>query len=241
MLSEELKYTIKLFRNKYCRNVCEIPELEDIKELHNENTMAQVITGDLHDKKYILYIHSDLAYSNANYMEQILFHEFTHISDSIQFLNYNIVKFKDIMQIYSEIHASEIQMNVMLSYSKSNVYNLNQDVIFNKGMLKLQSFMKQSLDHAMREFSSYGSNDILNTYYFIGYLNSLKKHGIEFKYKYKNIRPELIESFQLITNSILNNTYTYNELLKTHRYLLTLVQKPIPVNVDSIINKLIDW
>ena len=241
MLSEELKYTIKLFRNKYCRNVCEIPELEDIKELHNENTMAQVITGDLHDKKYILYIHSDLVYSNANYMEQILFHEFTHISDSIQFLNYNIVKFKDIMQIYSEIHASEIQMNVMLSYSKSNVYNLNQDVIFNKGMLKLQSFMKQSLDHAMREFSSYGSNDILNTYYFIGYLNSLKKHGIEFKYKYENIRPELIESFQLITNSILNNTYTYNKLLKTHRYLLTLVQKPIPVNVDSIINKLIDW
>ena len=241
MLSEELKYTIKLFRNKYCRNVCEIPELEDIKELHNKNTMAQVITGDLHDKKYILYIHSDLAYSNANYMEQILFHEFTHISDSIQFLNYNIVKFKDIMQIYSEIHASEIQMNVMLSYSKSNVYNLNQDVIFNKGMLKLQSFMKQSLDHAMRKFSSYGANDILNTYYFIGYLNSLKKHGIEFKYKYENIRPELIESFQLITNSILNNTYTYNKLLKTHRYLLTLVQKPIPVNVDSIINKLIDW
>lgn len=55
------------------------------------------------------------------------------------------------MFIFSEIHASEIQMDKMLTTQDKKPYSLNQDVIFD-GVLSLKAFMDQSALHVKDQF-----------------------------------------------------------------------------------------
>lgn len=134
-VSKRLKTFIKLTWTKYNNNICNIPKIKGIKIMPEEDTAGQFLFDDLYNKNYILYLSEDMEVAPDDYVEEILFHEFTHLADSTLFLEYNIEKFTTIMSMYSEIHASEIQMNKILS-TIENPSNVRQIIPYKSVTLK---------------------------------------------------------------------------------------------------------
>lgn len=87
-----------------------IPQIQKIIIQKNDNIWAKFQANDLYNKKYKLYINTNLLKMNKKFIKQILFHEFTHLRDSALFLNRDIEEYKNIMSSYSEFHASECEM-----------------------------------------------------------------------------------------------------------------------------------
>lgn len=118
-VSKRLKTLTESIWLKYNNNICNIPQIKDIRIMLEEGTAGQFLTDDLYNRNYVLYLSDDMEVAPDDYVEEILFHEFTHLADSMLFLEYDIEKFKIIMSMYSEIHASEIQMDKILSTIKN--------------------------------------------------------------------------------------------------------------------------
>lgn len=79
----------------------------------NENIdyLAQMEAEDLYNQRYILHFDYMLfAIMDNTEIASILFHEFTHLTDSLSLRVLPYAKFKTVMQLYSEIHAYEIEL-----------------------------------------------------------------------------------------------------------------------------------
>lgn len=234
MISLKIKDKISQIYIDYTNNIYQIPKLDDIIELNSNDMFFQFKISDLYRKKYILYFDSQVEDEIDEFLYQNLFHEFTHVADSLNFLDKDIDYFKNVMFIYSEIHASQIQMDKMLKTQQGNSYKIDKDVTYG-GILTLQSFMDQSLDHAIKEFdtSNGGTHDIRNTYYFIGYLKSLKEHGISYNYIYNVENQDLVNAVAMLTEDILNDKYTYDRLIKIDKYIEAIIKGIISRSTKS--------
>lgn len=211
-VSKRLKTFIKLTWTKYNNNICNIPQIKGIKIMSEEDIAGQFLFDDLYNKNYILYLSGDMEVAPDDYIEEILFHEFTHLADSVLFLEYEIEKFTTIMSMYSEIHASEIQMNKILS-TIENPSNIRQIIPYKSVTLK--KYLNKKLKELKKEFAPLKSKtdvtercNFIYICYFIGYLKSLKKHNIKYPHNYrgiiKSLIPEIIklENYFLMTNTI---------------------------------------
>lgn len=242
----KIKKTIYEYLEKYNSEYYVTPKINSI-ELVNIGAWGHFDTKKMFDKQYDLKIDTELFDQNDKFIQQILYHEFTHMYDSTIFIEYDADLFKDIMEIYSEIHASEIQMNTIL-LTQSRPYDLSKTVI-HRGELTLQSFMDQTLKHVITEFTSPSGKitpsnlgfDFKELYYFIGYLLSLKKNGINYIYEYKDIAPEFINIFKKITDYILNNTeYDYNILLKLQNEFSSTIKEHIASHNRKIAENILE-
>ena len=209
MVTEELKEIINLLYKKYVYLVQDIPQIALIKESSDSSCEAQFLIDDLYNKKYILYVDPSIEQECLQFKENILFHEFTHMVDSIKYSYLSLKDFQDFMFIYSEVHASEIQMNCMLATQENKPYSLDQQII-HKGYISLRKWMDQTLDHVAEEFALPETGmplsslyDLRDLFYFIGYLKSLQKNNISYNYDYSRI-PHLKEAFDEITELMLN-------------------------------------
>lgn len=209
MITKELKEIINLIYKKYVYLVQDLPQINLIKESSDSSCEAQFLVDDLYSKKYILYVDPDIEQECLQFKENILFHEFTHMADSIKYSYLSPKDFQDFMFIYSEVHASEIQMNCMLATQENKPYSLDQQII-HKGYISLRKWMNQTLDHVAEEFTLPETGmplsslyDLRDLFYFIGYLKSLQKNNISYNYDYSRI-PHLKEAFDEITELMLN-------------------------------------
>lgn len=113
--------------------------------------------------------------------------------DSTKFLSFDEKAYMDIMQIYSEIHASEIEMNVILDAQDKD----------------LNDYMDRALQRVEDQFimpdgivpMDYTKFTYKIFYYFVGKLLSVHKHNLEYKYEFSN---ELNIEFILLFNEIIN-------------------------------------
>nr|DAP88111.1 MAG TPA: deuterolysin [Caudoviricetes sp.] len=209
------------WHKNYCENVCRIPSLNNIIENNDTESVAQFLVKDLYFQEYNLYVNPTILDHTPEYVGQILFHEFTHIADAEKFHDYSFSDFKDIMFIFSEIHASEIQMDKMLTTQDKKPYSLNQDVIFN-GILSLKSFMDQSALHVKDQFlqkENVRVCDIREVYYYCGYLKSLQKHNITYQYSFKELDEEIRNVISLVIDQSGKDINDYLRLLKIHNLL----------------------
>lgn len=217
MISEYLRLHVELQWKKYNKIVCNIPKLNNIIPVSKEYSWCQFIADDLYNQKYNLYINTELEETPDEFIEQTLFHEFTHMADSITFLSYDKESFKSIMKIYSETHASKIQMDRILTTQKSLSLN---NTIMHGGEIRLSSFMDQTFQHLIDQFNGeiFLNREIRfdtnNLYYFIGYLQSLKEHKINYIYSYDCIHPMFQPLFKQITHEIIKGNANYNDLIE---------------------------
>ena len=243
MITEELKEIINLLYKKYVYLVQDLPQINLIKESSDSSCEAQFLVDDLYSKKYILYVDPDIEQECLQFKENILFHEFTHMADSIKYSYLSPKDFQDFMFIYSEVHASEIQMNCMLATQENKPYSLDQQII-HKGYISLRKWMNQTLDHVAEEFTLPETGmplsslyDLRDLFYFIGYLKSLQKNNISYNYDYSRI-PHLKEAFDEITELMLNEQVNPTIIISYYRKLESQVKKTLFEHKQMLLNSL---
>ena len=188
-LQYDKKIIYKLYK-EYNRIYHQIPRLDDIQYIQGvPDAYAQFNSYDLYNKKYILYINPNLCSLSKNTIRQKLFHEFTHIYDSVFLLNQDIESFKQLMKIYSEINASETEMAELI-LTQHKPYSLNKIISCDLNdfeELTLEEYVTLSAIQLINEFkiidikSDLENDDLLDCvelYYFIGELKALKNFGL---------------------------------------------------------------
>ena len=100
----------ELYKKYQFRYSISLPEIQKIVYRNNTNVWAYFKTEDLYNKRYILYVDSKLLKNRKQFIKQLLYHEFTHLADSMLFVDRTLKEFKYIMPSYSEFHASKREM-----------------------------------------------------------------------------------------------------------------------------------
>ena len=169
-----------------------------------------------------LYITEELFQQNDIFIKQTLYHEFSHIADGIQFLSYNEKDFNSIMIFYSEVHASEIQMDYMLRFVE-NELSL-KSIIMYEHAITIEDFLNQTQDivreNLEKTVSSNPDNfiyDIKDLFYFWGYIKSITKHKISYDYLDVLLCPFLAHIIIPMKDIAMKNYYAtndYEEMLK---------------------------
>lgn len=237
MISKKLNILISSLWGKYNNEIANIPKIDNIYLSTNKKTWCKFSTDDFYEQKYIMYINTDIEDQRDELIEQIMFHEFTHIYDSLNFIKYDKETFKKLMNIYSETHASEVMMDRLILTQNSTPYSLNSFVICNV-RLSLKSYMEQTYKSLKDEFT-FNRNSVLNKYnyknfyYFLGYVISLRKNNIIYEYNFNEFDKRLSDLFYMISNSFLSNDYDIELLVEYENSLKLLVLYIIKENMGS--------
>ena len=208
------------YQNKYTLN---LPKIKYIKYVNSNDFWARFNTNDLYNKEYILYICKDLLNKNNPFIRQILFHEFTHLSDSLQFTGKSLEEFKNIMVSYSEFHASKREMRERLEEINTNDISL-QTIITHADSITIDSFMEQTFGFMIDDLNKMSSNSNANNlfynarhvYYFFGISNALKEFGVEYDFKLYKIPPCFFLAVKQIYEDFSSNIINIEDVLRSY-------------------------
>lgn len=217
-----IKQTYKNFQKEY--NL-KLPDISEVKYDKTDEFWGKFNTQDLYDRSYILHICDELLSENKKFMKQILYHEFTHLSDSLQFLDKSYKEFESIMQSYSEYNAAKVEMIERLNEIEppitlsSNIYHI--------GILTLESFMRQTFEHLLRDTDNMCSNlqpenfsyDVDNIYHFCGYVKALQEYNIQYDYDLLKITPRYALQCKNIFDCLLNDKIVIDDVYNTYQAL----------------------
>ena len=214
-----------------------LPKITSIKYVNSKNFWAQFLSEDLYNQKYILYIDNSLLVRNKKFIKQTLFHEFTHLSDSLNFLNNNYEEFKIIMISYSEFHASKREMIERIEEVEENNVNL-QTNITHEGILTIQSFMDQTFVHMKNDLEKMSKNKSLehffyetnNIYYFYGYVSALQKFNIAYNINVHELNIIFYTNIFEIQNNLLQKDIDIKNLVALHTKLIENIQNLYTIN-----------
>ncbi len=81
---------IEKIRNEYIKKYYSIPIIQKCIEITNVNDMefaGYFNANELYKKEYNFYVNSQIT-EESDYNKTVLFHEFTHVYDSTQLLDY---------------------------------------------------------------------------------------------------------------------------------------------------------
>lgn len=203
-----------------------LPEmkLDDIILVDDSSMWAEFLTKELYEKKYNLYINEKLPFKSDNFVENVLFHEFTHLADSIKFSDAPYSVFMYIMYTYSECHASEIKLDHQIS--KLNETPSIYSVLYNGNTLK--DFMNHECQtfqsDIIKAINSNQSIRIRSLYYFCGYIRTLQKYNINYFYNicFQNKQLE-ISCYRVI--KIMTEESSIPDIIKSYIELRDLILK----------------
>lgn len=216
MTKEKIEQKIYEYLEQYSDEYYPISKI-DIEIVDNLDAWARFDAHTLYEGKRILKIDPDLFNQNENFIKETLYHEFTHLQDAFNFFTYNKESFKRLMMIYSEVHATEIEMDITLSTKvENNIISFEE--------MDLSYYMNLSLRCMENQFI-YKCNKITfdtmkfsykQLYYFIGKLISLKKHDITYTYEFSDELPIVFSSLfeEIIKYFLKHKKYNYKTLLK---------------------------
>lgn len=169
-------------------------------------------------------------------IQPIIYHEFTHIADSIKFQDYTQNDFFDLMNSYSESHGAEIEMNCRLSFIKENI-NLHSNVIYNEGILSLKSFMNQTFNKIKNNFDLMSNNcgnniffDTLDFYYYLGYIKSLHNNNIKYELKFYDINICFMKECDDIATNILSDNINFSDIIVLYNKLINSIKRKNQLN-----------
>mgnify|MGYP004458644781 CR=1 FL=1 len=240
---------IKQYNIEYNTNL----SIESIILESNKSSDAKFLAHDLYANKLIMYVDEEIWDYRNEYITSIIYHELTHAADSQKFSKLSEDNFFEIMKIYSETHAPQIQLEKMLSYCKEP--KMDSFLYYNDGQILLESFIQQSLDKITEQINHLfdeiniipvENNDITYAvYYLSGYLLALKNKGIEYNpdfsnipEKYKSLITEIIEYL----SSMQCEEYDIAKIQDYHNTLSLLIEednKVIQERYDNLVKQMI--
>lgn len=207
------------YQNKY---KIKLPNITEIKFIENNNFWARILGEDMYKNDYILYVDKDLLKCNKNFIKQTLFHEFTHIQDSIKFNKTPFAYYKSIMASYSEFHAAKHEMMERLEEVQNQKINEETKITHTK-TLTIRSFMEQSFLRMNSFLNSMAKNnniknftyDTKHIYYYFGYFSAIKCFGINYEFKLYSINPHFYLVIKKIYDSVMTNKISFDNIVKT--------------------------
>lgn len=220
------------FADKYNQKIYPIPKIQEYKLIKDDKMAGYFNALDLYNQQYTLNLNETFLKNDKQYLKSLFFHELTHLYDSGNLRKYELQKYLYIMQIYSEVHASEIEMDVLLD----GIEDINVDSLINHYNIPIGTFMAIYLNKVNEEFilpdgpilKGQLKFDHKNLYYFIGYVRSLKKHDIKCEFEYsRKIPTELLDIFNKVTYYYLNNEDVDYELLYSYQKEILSITKKV--------------
>lgn len=219
----KIKEVYKKYQEIY--NDIEYPKLDENNYVfvHDVDYFLQFNSKELYDNIYKLYINTEALIYDDSYVEAILFHEFTHLYDSIRFRNHS--DYRNIMWSYSEINASYIQMKKLTNY-KPNINMLDKIMVCNTPVT-ISEYFKTKRTGIQNESKSYPNTIeelleiLLSLTYFIGefcFVKEIDKSiclNIESPYSYEI--NSMIENYPSSPEKISNSFVTIIENFNKHR------------------------
>ena len=150
----------------------------DIPE--NMSTTAKVNIVELIDGKVILHINPNINIFLPQHRKAILFHEFTHIYDFTLLKDTYPDTIGDVMCSYSEIHASMIEMKILLGITYRSVYDLSSNskkIPYKNEWITVKDFITQKSTNAWQSINNFNPDPrihpLLQVCYFFGYTKAL--------------------------------------------------------------------
>ena len=195
-----------------------LPEINNIKYIERAGFWARFQAEDLYNKRYILYVNQELIQTNKKFVKQVLYHEFTHLADSIRYLQEPFEKFRNVMSTYSEFNSSRIEMIERIEQVQNEPIDLKSEII-HVGILTIESFIEQSFELMKKDLKKMSDNtedfwyNISHIYYYYGYIKALESFGIEYKTKTYLIPSKLMLEVTAIQNILLNDIVDIDALI----------------------------
>lgn len=179
---EEIKLFCKEYVNTYNLNIT-----PKIKKKRKIGVVAYINSAECYNKRlYRIYLNSEYIHCGIGFLRSVIFHEMTHIADTITFQNLPYKDFIMTMSTYSEIHAAEIEFDAKLGYDKEFI-TLQSQVW---GATKFFTVEESTLNQVEEFKNSYYHNSFENLLYVIGYVRCLKKYNINYTQELLNQLPQ---------------------------------------------------
>lgn len=228
MNERKVKKLIYNYLEQYNTEYFQTPKIDSIKIINSHRTWGEFETKVLYQQQRVLKIEPALFDEKERFIKQTLYHEFTHMYDSTKFLSFDEETYMNIMQIYSEVHASEIEM----------------DIILNAQDKDLNDYMNHELERVENQFiMPNGIVPMDNTkftykifYYFVGKLLSTYKHNLEYKYKFSDeLNIEFILLFKEIINYFMDNAeYDFLTLIDFQHQMKNTILRNIKIHNNEV-------
>lgn len=222
-----VRTTLSEYNNMYSTNL----KVDDIKYIDpNDHDEAYVSEKEVYyNHKNILYVKESLFDKDEYTLKAILFHEFTHIEDIELFINYPEIQFVELMKIYSEVHASENEMDLILTF-QNKPYDLEKDIMF-IGQIPLHKLLEFSLNNVKAMFTLPDEKlteknapfDYCELYYYIGKIRSINKNGLSYPVNYQKEFESVNKPFSNLLIEIIN--YCVNSDMTDYDKLIQLQEK----------------
>lgn len=196
-----------------------LPKLNTIIYTDDDTYWAQFRAEDLYNKKYILYLNNDLMNKNNKFIIQTLYHEFTHVNDSLLLNKHPMEDYKILMSSYSEFHASQIEMKKRIKQCDSEIITLDT-LITHVGLLTIKSFMEQSFNNMISALNKMKQNinianfyyDTKKIFYFFGYIKALNCFDIEYNFNNYELPSAFMIDIMQIKDILLNDDVDIEKL-----------------------------
>ena len=219
------------YQKEYPRN--DYPELstDSLVYVHDVDFWFQFNSSKLYDDQYELQVDMEAFALNDTYLRSILYHEFTHIYDSLTFKNRPMDEYEKIMSHYSEIHASYIEMRKKVMKTSYAIYVQDEknEILMDVYLQQEYSTFKTTWSNYIKYIPETITDKMKRLCYFVGHYKYLKDHyDIP---EFKIISPYSEEIYGII-NGYSNGTYNLN------KYFNKIIQKSKDYKNSQCLDKL---
>ena len=138
------------YQKEYSRSDYPKLSVDNLIYVHDVDFFFQFDSSKLYENQYELHVNMEAFTLNDTYLKSILYHEFTHIYDSLMFKNKQIEEYKNIMSYYSEIHSSYIEMKSRIKEISNSIYVQDEKIA-----IPMDMHIQQKYLNIKKEWSNY--------------------------------------------------------------------------------------
>lgn len=241
MITKYKEFINKIYSEYQIKFNIVLPKISNVILSHNNNFWARFLSHELYKRKYILYIDDGLLKQDVRFIKSVLFHEFTHVADCMEFINADFKTYRDYMSSYSEFHAAKIEMKERVEQAvsdKNNSFLSLQTEIIHTDKITIKSFMDQSFGFMKNDLFKMSKNadvsnfffDTNHIYYFFGYYSALKEYEVTYKYNLYETAPEFIICINNIEKTLINPNLDTKSIIEAHLKLEDAIKKQCILN-----------
>lgn len=241
MIMKDKEFINKIYSEYQIKYNIILPKINNVILSQNDNFWARFLAHELYERKYNLYIDNKLLEQDERFIKPVLFHEFTHVADCMEFINTEYETYRNYMTSYSEFHAAKIEMKERIEqtipYRNHSSLSLQTEIMYTD-KITIKSFMDQSFGFMKNDLlkmskNSDFSNFFYNTnhiYYFFGYYSALKEYEVTYKYNLYETTPEFIICINNIEKTLINPNLDTKSIIEAHLKLEDAIKKQCVLN-----------
>lgn len=195
-----------------------LPLLQNVE--HDESTTyyGEIRKDEILSGNFTIHLSNSIYECTEEFQKSVLWHEFTHIYDILQYKEYPQKDLEGIMKSYSEAHAESIQLRYLLHMTPKQILNQGvRYVNYKTGKeslsvitseyinMSIQSLTNFQISKSPQDFNSFTNN----FFYFCGYMLLWKRENADkLAFHIISSYPKYKDSLKMLYQSIMDEQYT---------------------------------